>query len=203
METDVQQHCSRIARFSEEDIFACSLKISLSKNSIQTYSNMSANVEKSAEFDVKPAQAWAAISDFNWKFLKAGPPEEGGNSPADIKDVKGKGKGATRTVFMMDGSGEWGEKQTMHDKKKMRVEYVVTSTPPAPFDAIDKDTFVCYLTVEAVGDKTKVTVGANYDPHEGLPPPFTEGLMYQGWVDAIGATAANEPEEKGCACTIS
>ena len=55
---------------------------------------MSANVEKSAEFDVKPAQAWAAISDFNWKFLKAGPPEEGGNSPADIKDVKGKGKGA-------------------------------------------------------------------------------------------------------------
>ena len=32
---------------------------------------------------------------------------------------------------------------------------------------------------------------------------MTDLLNDQGWVDAIGATAANEPEEKGCACTIS
>ena len=144
------------------------------------------NVEKSKVFDVTPAKAWALIEDWNWsKWLIPGPPPEG-NSPAEVKDCEYP----ARTISMLDGSGSWTEKCTILDKDAMRCEYIVTSPLPPPFDAIKIETFKCYLSVEAADGGAKITVGADYEDAEGIPPGFTQGLMYEAWIESIGAAAA-------------
>ena len=144
------------------------------------------NVEKSKVFDVTPAKAWALIEDWNWsKWLIPGPPPEG-NSPAEVKDCEYP----ARTISMLDGSGSWTEKCTILDKDAMRCEYIVTSPLPPPFDAIKIETFKCYLSVEAADGGAKITVGADYEDAEGIPPFFTQGLMYEAWIESIGAAAA-------------
>lgn len=141
-----------------------------------------ANIEKSKIFEVTPAKVWALIEDWSW----AGWLIPGENSPAEVKDCEYP----ARTISMLDGSGSWTEKCTMLDKDGMRCEYIATSPLPAPFDGISTETFKCYLFVEAADGGAKITVGADYEDAEGLPPPFVEGLMYAGWVESIGAAAA-------------
>ena len=54
-------------------------------------------------YGVSADKMWAVLSSLEAVWLT---PE---NSPAAVKDVSGTGVGATRKVYMLDGSGEWGE----------------------------------------------------------------------------------------------
>lgn len=136
------------------------------------------SVASTAVYDVAPAKAWKAISDWTAPYITPA------NSPAGLENVKGTGVDATRTVKMLDGSAQWNEKCTAFDDAGMTWSYMVTSPLPVPFNAFDINTFVCYMTVKPVAgeaDKCEITIGAKYDLAEGVTeaPPIEP--MYAGW----------------------
>jgi hypothetical protein len=92
-------------------------------------------------YDVPADKIWPVLSSWSGIWLT----EE--NSPAAVKDAAEPAVGATRKVYMLDGSGEWGEEITAIDAEAMSWTYKLTSALLAPFDGIDAATFACRTIV--------------------------------------------------------
>lgn len=136
--------------------------------------------------DVSAAKAWKLIGDWSAPYITAA------NSPAAIKDLTGDGVGATRLVYMLDGSAQWNEKTVEYDAAGMSWSYIVTSDLPVPFNVFQKDTFKCTMSVKAVGaDTCEITIGCVHDLVEGTDPATVPPLapMYGGWAAAAAAKA--------------
>ena len=132
-------------------------------------------------YDVPADAMWAVVSSFSGSWINET------NSPASVKDVVGEGVGATRTVFMRDGSGEWGEEITAMDAAGMSWSYKILSALPGPFSAIDHTKFVCTMSVAKKGDGCEVTIGST-----GVPPAMAPMLngMWTAWTVSMAELAA-------------
>ena len=132
-------------------------------------------------YDVPADKIWPVLSSWSGIWLT----EE--NSPAAVKDAAEPAVGATRKVYMLDGSGEWGEEITAIDAEAMSWTYKLTSALPAPFDGIDAATFACTMSVAAKGDGCEVTISAAPVPAPMVP---MMGGMYTAWTKSIADKAS-------------
>ena len=110
---------------------------------------------------------YACSAEAMWKSLSQWEPDylTKVDKPAgELKDVKGSGVGATRTVVAAGPDGtvaEWGEKVTAFDAEKMTYSYRVTSAVPFP---IGVETFLWTCKVKSLGpNKCEATVGCVFD----------------------------------------
>ena len=68
--------------------------------------------------------------------------------------------GATRLVYMLDGSAQWNEQIVEYDATGMSWTYIATSDLPVPFNVFNKDTFRCTMSVkELSADKCEIMIG--------------------------------------------
>lgn len=74
---------------------------------------MALNAAHTETYDVSAAKAWKMIGAWSAPYITAA------NSPAAIKDLKGDGVGATRLVYMLDGSAQWNEEIVEYDAAGM------------------------------------------------------------------------------------
>ena len=142
---------------------------------------------------------YACSAEAMWKSLSQWEPDylTKVDKPAgELKDVKGSGVGATRTVVAAGPDGtvaEWGEKVTAFDADAMTWSYTCTSAVPFP---IDIDTFVCTFSAKSTGaDTCEATIGCVYDSDapEAMEPML--GPMYKSWADAsFDAAKRTRPE---------
>ena len=133
-------------------------------------------------YDVPADKMWAAVSSWSGIWIT----EE--NSPAAVKDLKGEGVGATRTVFMRDGSGQWKEKVTAFDAAGMSWSYKATSPLPEPFAGVDITKFICTMSVESKGKGCEVTISSNESVAEELGPMLSG--MYKAWTASMAEAAS-------------
>ena len=130
---------------------------------------------------------YACSAEAMWKSLSQWEPDylTKVDKPAgELKDVKGSGVGATRTVVAAGPDGkvaEWGEKVTAFDAEKMTYSYRVTSAVPFP---IGVETFLWTCKVKSLGpNKCEATVGCVFDSEA---PDAMMGMlpaMYKTWAD--------------------
>lgn len=135
-------------------------------------------------YDVPADTIWPVVSSWSGSWLTKD------NSPAAVKDAQGPADmpddlrriGATRKVYMLDGSGEWGEEITSIDEESMCWTYKLTSALPAPFDGIDAATFACTMSVVAKGDGCEVMISA-----APVPAPMVPMMtgMYTAWTKSM------------------
>jgi hypothetical protein len=132
-------------------------------------------------YDVPADVMWPVVSSWPAIWITEA------NSPAAVKDVVGEGVGAKRTVFMRDGSGEWGEEITAMDAAGMTWSYKLLSALPGPFAPIDHTKFTCTMSVVKQGDGCKVTISATGVPAE--LSPMIQG-MYTAWTLSMAGLAS-------------
>ena len=138
-------------------------------------------------YDVAAETMWKSLSQWNPAWLIQ-------LGPADIKDVKGEGVGAVRSVVFPNPDGTsstWGEEVTAFDNEKMSWSYKLTSDVPFP---MDKETFVCTMSVRSLGPgKCEATIGCVYDSPAPEALGFVGG-MYKSWADCCAESAAKKPK---------
>lgn len=147
---------------------------------------MALNATHTGTYDVSATKAWKMIGDWSAPYITAA------NSPAAIKDLTGDGVGATRCVYMLDGSAQWTEKTVEYDAAGMSWTYIATSDLPVPFNVFNKDTFRCTMSVKEISaDKCEIAIGCVYDLVEGTDPATVPPLepMYGAWAAAAAAKA--------------
>ena len=147
---------------------------------------MALNAAHTETYDVSAAKAWKMIGAWSAPYITAA------NSPAAIKDLKGDGVGATRLVYMLDGSAQWNEEIVEYDAAGMSWTYIATSDLPVPFNVFNRDTFRCTMSVKEISaDQCEITIGCVYDLIEGTDPATVPPLapMYGAWAVAAAAKA--------------